>query len=146
MKTIFVLNNRKFVAVEGVECHEKIKPLFGSLNSFKTNNPFIMFAKKIPCKYFNFYRIISELWTGCPNLGPFTLQICHSLQNLLHCAAVCFSLYQIFSMCQVSVPYMEMINKKYLIKPKNSKMIIFMRGGILSFSIHITYKFKFWHI
>ena len=29
---------------------------------------------------------------------------------------------------------MEITNKKYLIKAKNSKMIIYMRGGILSFS------------
>ena len=29
---------------------------------------------------------------------------------------------------------MEIINKKYLIKTENSKMIIFMRGSILSFS------------
>ena len=29
---------------------------------------------------------------------------------------------------------MEIINKTYLIKTKNKKIIIFMRGGILSFS------------
>jgi len=29
---------------------------------------------------------------------------------------------------------MEIINKKYLIKTKNSKIIFFVRGGILSFS------------
>ena len=33
-----------------------------------------------------------------------------------------------------SIPNMEIINKKYLIKTKNSKMIIFMSGDILSFS------------
>ena len=32
------------------------------------------------------------------------------------------------------VPNMEIINKKYLNKTKNSKTIIFMRGGILNFS------------
>ena len=33
-----------------------------------------------------------------------------------------------------SIPNMEIINKKYLIKTKNSKIIIYMRVGILSFS------------
>ena len=31
-------------------------------------------------------------------------------------------------------PNMEIINKKYLIKTENSKMIIFIGGSILSFS------------
>ena len=38
----------------------------------------------------------------------------------------------IFRCAKSSIPNMEIINKKYLIKTKNSKMIIFMRGGILS--------------
>ena len=42
-----------------------------------------------------------------------------------------FSLYQIFRCARSSIPNLE---KKNLIKPKNSKLIIFMRGGILSFS------------
>ena len=33
-----------------------------------------------------------------------------------------------------SIPNMEIINKRYLIKTKYSKMIIFMRGGILRLS------------
>ena len=33
-----------------------------------------------------------------------------------------------------SIPNMEKINKRYYIKTKNSKTIIYMRGGILSFS------------
>ena len=33
-----------------------------------------------------------------------------------------------------SIPNMEILNKTYMFKPKNSKMIIFMRGGILIFS------------
>ena len=37
---------------------------------------------------------------------------------------------------------MEIMNKKYLIKTKNSKMIIFMRGGILSFSTNQGLKMK----
>ena len=36
--------------------------------------------------------------------------------------------YQIFRCARTSIPNMEIINKKYLIKTKNSKIIIFMRG------------------
>ena len=39
-----------------------------------------------------------------------------------------------FRCARTSIPNMEIINKKYLMKTKNSKIIIFMRGGILSFS------------
>ena len=39
-----------------------------------------------------------------------------------------------FRCARTSIPNMEIMNKKYLIKTKNSKIIIFMRGGILSFS------------
>ena len=39
-----------------------------------------------------------------------------------------------FRCAWTSIPNMEIINKKYLIKTKNSKMIIFIGGSILSFS------------
>ena len=39
-----------------------------------------------------------------------------------------------FRCAWTSIPNMEIINKKYLIKTKNSKIIIFIGGSILSFS------------
>ena len=51
--------------------------------------------------------------------------------NSRTCALACT---KFFRYASSSIPNMDIINKKYLIKTNNSKMIIFMRGGILSFS------------
>ena len=55
-----------------------------------------------------------------------------------------------FRFAKSSIPNMELINKKYLIEATNSKIIIFMRGGILSFSPNKGFKAAvletFWHI
>ena len=59
--------------------------------------------------------------------GPFHDNVISPRVDIIACT-------KIFRCARTSIPNIEIINKKYLIKTKNSKIIIFMRGGILSFS------------
>ena len=43
------------------------------------------------------------------------------------------SLYQIFRCARSSIPNMEKVNENIQVRQKNSKTIIYMRGGMLSF-------------
>ena len=74
------------------------------------------------------FKVFSKLPTSTQNIAKsFNTHLSRFVQCTLACTKFC-------RCARTSIPKMEIINKKYLIMKNKFKIIIFMRGGILSFS------------
>ena len=97
----------------------------------------------IPFKYRNYSTVaisfLNKFWNILQLYIRYSKYCIKCWLLILICVLACT---KFFRCARTSIPNMEIINKKYLIKNKNSKIIIFMRGGILSFSTNKGYKWK----